>query len=88
MNKKAIESFLGIINFLRKFISDYTQRVKPLQEMIKKDAINKWDKKEKDAFSHLKQVTTKAPSLYNPNYNKDLLLYTFTYDTSIVSILT
>lgn len=46
INKKALHSFLGKNNFLCKFISDYTQIVKPLQDMINKDAIYKWDKRE------------------------------------------
>ena len=33
------KSFLGKINFLRKFISDYAQIVKPMQDMIKKDVV-------------------------------------------------
>ena len=30
VNKKAMQSFLGKIKFLRKFISDYVQIVKPI----------------------------------------------------------
>ena len=30
-NKKAMQSFLGKINFVRKFISDFAEIVKPLQ---------------------------------------------------------
>ena len=51
VNKKVMQSFLGKINFLHKFISDYAQIFKPLQEMIKKYDTYKWDKREKDAFS-------------------------------------
>ena len=34
--KKAMQSFLGKINFMRRFISNFAEIVKPLQEMIKK----------------------------------------------------
>jgi len=77
VNKKATHPFLGKIKFLRKFISDYAQIVKPIHEMVKKDAIYKWDKREKDAFFHI-----------NPNFNTYFLLHTFTYDTSLVIVLT
>ena len=40
-NKKAMQSFLGKINFVRRFISDFANIVKPLQEMIKKDSDRK-----------------------------------------------
>lgn len=54
MRNKSMQSFLGKINFLRKFISDYVQIVKPMQEIVWKDKIYKWDKREKDAFSYIK----------------------------------
>ena len=39
VKKKAMQSFLGKINFLDNFISDYAQIIKPLQDMIKKDSL-------------------------------------------------
>ena len=36
-NMKAMQSFLGKINFVRRFISKFVEIVKPLQEMINKD---------------------------------------------------
>ena len=35
-NKKAMQSFLGKINFVRRFIFDFIEIVNPLQDMIKK----------------------------------------------------
>ena len=49
-NKKAMQSFLGKINFVRRFICDFTKIVKPLQDMIKKDFIFKWTKERREAF--------------------------------------
>ena len=46
-NKKAMQSFLGKINFVRKFIFDFAKIVKPPQEMIKKDSNFKWTKERK-----------------------------------------
>ena len=37
LNKRAMQSFFGKINFVRIFISNFVETVKPLQEMIKKD---------------------------------------------------
>ncbi len=36
VKKKAMQSFLGKINFLRKFISDYAKIFKPIQGMGKR----------------------------------------------------
>ena len=48
-NKKAMQSFLGKINFVRRFISDFAEIVYPLQEMIKKDYNFKWTKERREA---------------------------------------
>jgi hypothetical protein len=33
-NKKSMQSFFGKINFVRKFIPDFAETIKPLQKMI------------------------------------------------------
>jgi hypothetical protein len=53
-NKKAMQSFLGKINFVRRFISDFTEIVNPLQEMIKKYFNFKWTKERREAFDNIK----------------------------------
>jgi hypothetical protein len=59
-NKKAMQSFLGMIKFMRRFISDFAEIVKPLQEMIKKDSNFKWSKERKEAFDKIKETITEA----------------------------
>jgi hypothetical protein len=76
-NKKSMQSFLGQINFVKHFIPDFTQIVLPLQNMIRKDTIFKWNTIEKEAFNSIKQAIIQAPSLLSPNYNKEFVLYTF-----------
>ena len=49
-NKKIMQSFMGKINIVRRFISNFVDIVKPLQEMIKKDANFKWKKEIREAF--------------------------------------
>ena len=53
-NKKAMQSFLGKINFMRRFISDFVEIVKLLQEMIKKDFNFKRTKERREAFENIK----------------------------------
>jgi len=45
-------------------------------------------KKEKDAFYGIKQAIIEELALYNPYFNKDFLLYTFTSNTSLATVLT
>ena len=87
-NKKAMQSFLGKINFVRRFISDFAEIVKPLQEMIKKDSNFKWSKIRKEAFDKIKEVIAVAPTLRSPNFDNEFILYTFSFDLSISIALT
>jgi hypothetical protein len=58
-----MQSFFGKINFVRKFMPDFAETVKPLQKMICKDAYFKWDEKWKDAFNNIKTAISQAPVL-------------------------
>jgi hypothetical protein len=69
-NKKSMQSFLGQINFVKRFIPNFTQTVLPLQHMIRKDTIFKWNTIEKESFNSIKKAIIQAPSLLSPNYNK------------------
>jgi hypothetical protein len=41
-NKKEIQSFLGRINFLRRFIPNFVEIIKLITDMLKKDNEVKW----------------------------------------------
>lgn len=87
-SKKAMQSFIEKINLLRKFLLDFTQIVKPLQGMIKKNTNFKWNSPKKEAFDNIKQAIAEAPTLHSPDFSKGFILYTFTSDSSIAAILT
>ena len=87
-SKRAMQSFLGKINFVRKFISDFAQIVRPFQGMIKKNESFKWNPPEKEAFDKIKQAIVEAPSLQSPYFGKGFILYTFASDSSLMAILT
>jgi hypothetical protein len=76
-NKKAMQSFFGRINFVRKFTPDFAETVKPLQRMIHKDVEFKWTDEGKESFKNIKTSISQAPVLHNPDFNKDFYLYTF-----------
>ena len=69
-NKKAMQYFLAKINFMRRFISDFDEIVKPLQEMIKKDFNFKWTKEIREAFENIKEAIAEAPTLWSLNFDK------------------
>jgi len=49
-NKKSLQSFLGQINFVRRFINDFSNIVKPITLMLKKDVPFVWIEEGKEAL--------------------------------------
>lgn len=79
-----MQYFLRKINFLFKFISHSAEIFK---QMINNDVVDKWDKREKDAFSHIKQDITNVCALFSLYDGNNFMLYNFTSDSSITTIL-
>ena len=67
-NKKVMQSFMGTINFVRRFVPNFAQIVKPLQQMVKKSVQFKWTDVEKNTFSKIKTSIAHAPSLKSLNF--------------------
>ena len=73
-NKKAMQSFLGKINFVIRLISNFAKIIKPLQDMIKKDFNFKWTKERREAFDNIKESIAEAPTLWSPNFDNEIHL--------------
>ena len=63
-----MQSFMGTINFVQRFVPYFAQTVKPLQQMIKQSAQFKWTGLEKGVFEKIKAAIAHAPSLKSPNF--------------------
>eukprot|EP00253_Pinus_taeda_P022023 PITA_22023 len=87
-NKKSMQSFLGQINFFKRFVPDFSHIILPLQKMIKKNSVFKWGSLEKEAFDLIKQSIINAPSLNTPNFSNHFTLYTIAFDSSYAAVLT
>jgi len=78
-NKKDVQSFLGFVNFYRRFIVDFSHHARPLFDLTKKDQAWKWTPEAQDAFDELKRIVTSKPVLAFPN---DSLPYRVEADSS------
>ena len=83
-----MQYFMGTINFVQRFVPDFAQIVKPLQQMVKKSVQFKWTDIEKCAFNKIKEAIAHAPSLKSPDFEKYFILYTFASDNSLAIVLT
>jgi hypothetical protein len=85
--KKALQSFLGQINFVRRFIPNLAETMKPIQRLLKKDVKFEWTEEGRRAFKSIKDAISKYPVLISPNYDKDFQIFSFASEDTIVGVL-
>jgi hypothetical protein len=76
-NLKELQSMLGKINLVRRFISNLSQKVLPFSPLlrIKKDQKFVWGDKQQKAFDEIKRYMKEPPVLVPPQLNKPFKLY-------------
>jgi hypothetical protein len=86
-NVKEIQSFLGRIHFLRRFIPNFAEIVKLITGMLKQDNEVKWTTEAKVSFTHINKFISEAPVSASPDYLKDFLIFSFTSEHTITVVL-
>ena len=82
-NIKEVQSFLGFMNFYRKFIEKYSKIASPLTELTRKDQKFKWSPEAQKAFNELKKRFTSQLILVSFNPEKPITLETDASDRAI-----
>jgi len=62
-DKKAIERFLGFVNYLAKFIPQLSSHTHPLRQVMKKHTQYMWGVEQQNAFDRIKSLIATAPTL-------------------------
>ena len=62
-NQQQLRSFLGMINYYSKFISNYSTITHPLNELLKDGVQWKWSETQQKEFKQLKDKLSNAPVL-------------------------
>ena len=70
-----VRSFLGLSNYYRRFIKDFTRLVAPLTRLTGKDVKFQWNHSCATAFDQLKRALTSAPILAYPDFHIPFDLY-------------
>ena len=86
-SKKDIQSFLGTINFIRRFISNFAELTKHITSMLKKDSEVKWTEQAKTSFQDIKKAITSAPVLISPHFDKEFFIFSFASHDTIAAVL-
>ncbi|KAK4318737.1 hypothetical protein Pmani_010278 [Petrolisthes manimaculis] len=91
---KELQSFLGMINYYRKFIKDFSKVASPLNGLMK-GAVNKknnktplnWTEEAQTAFAELKSKLAEEVTLSFPDFSKNFILTTDASDKCIGGVL-
>lgn len=73
-NVTALQRFLGMVNYLGKFIPGFSDLSAPLRELTHKDVEWCWLKQYQDTFNKLKEVITSPPTLRSYDVKKPVTL--------------
>jgi hypothetical protein len=66
-NKKEVQSFVGFVNFYRRFIPGFSHHARALFDLTMKDIRFIWGLPQEDSFMKLKELVTSAPVLVLPD---------------------
>jgi hypothetical protein len=76
-------SFLGLVGYYNRFISNFSKIAKPMTKLLEKEAKFKWSPQCEDVFLTLKKLLTTAPVLAQLDIEKPFDVY---YDASDMGI--
>jgi hypothetical protein len=86
-SKKEIRSFLGKINVLRRFVSNFVELVKFITTMLRKGNEVKWTPESRSSFEKIKKALVDAPYLISLDYSKEFIIFSFALDDTLADVL-
>ena len=84
---KEIRRFLGMCCYYRKHIFKYSEIVRPITNLLKKESKLQWSNECQIAFDEMKKRLTEAPILAHYSRDKPLILYTDASNFAVAAIL-
>lgn len=84
---KQIQSFLGMINYYRRFIKNFAKIAKPLTSLCKKDQPYVWTNYTQEAFDKLKKILTEEITLAFPDFESIFYVTTDASDIALGAVL-
>lgn len=82
-----MKSFFGQVNFLRCFIPDFAETTKYIVNMMSEKVAFKWNEASRKDFEEIKKAIAHAPTLVNPDFNKDFIIYCYASEHTMSNIL-
>ncbi|CAI7805009.1 unnamed protein product [Closterium sp. NIES-54] len=82
-NLTELQSFLGFVNYVRRFVPDMAKLTAPLTDLLRKGVEYTWGEKEQTAFSALKNILCSPPVLRIADPHRSLELITDASDIAV-----
>lgn len=79
----GLRRFIGLCSYYSRFVEGFSKIAEPLNALLRKHNLFKWDEKCDTAFKKLKEKLVKAPILSYPNFSEEMILFT---DASTIGI--
>lgn len=86
-NHKQVMSYLGLVNYYRKFIPNFSKISRPINNLLKKNVKFDWSPECQNAFEILREKLLNPPILMMPDFSKPFIITTDASDTAIGAIL-
>ena len=83
-----LRAFLGLANYYRRFVKNFSLIAKPLTILTSKDQPWTWGREQQQAFETLKQKLGSAPVLRRPDVSKSFQLHTDWSSLGLGAVLT
>jgi hypothetical protein len=84
---KQLQSFLGLANYYRKLIRNYSQEANPMVKLLKKDTRFHWGPDQDSSFQQLKDLLSTAPVLRIADPQKPFVIHVDASDNAIGCVL-
>jgi hypothetical protein len=87
--KRELQQLIGKINFVRRFISNLSERIEPFMDLvkIKADEEFRWGAEQQWACEEIKEYLVRSPVLVPPQQDRPFYIYLSVGDTSIASVV-
>jgi hypothetical protein len=72
----TLRSFLGLANYYRKFVRNFSTLAKPLNSLLQKNVSYVWGQEQQASFDALKAALVSTPILRPPNFSLPFVLQT------------